>query len=203
MMRAKNVLTILKNANDNAARAVVLGAANNGNDQIVNNVGNVIAGANVDANGVVTLGDVNITGARINGNDQIVNNAGAVIARADVDADGVITLGDVNITGARVSTTDDGEVLKRLIDNINDNTSAKTILGLAGNDVIRGYATPANMITRLTENNNALLDKILDKLPELERVLQKSTSKNRTEYILYRMIDNMIKSIYGTIILII
>lgn len=105
------------------------------------------------------------------------------------------------ILGTNDALNDDGGVVKRLIEDINANASAKTILGLTDN--IENHATSAQIVARLDNNNDELLNKILDKLPELERVLQKSTSKNRTEYILYRMIDNMIKSIYGTIILII
>ena len=45
------------------------------------------------------------------------------------------------VLGAGEGLNDDGEVVKRLIDDINANASAKTILGLDAN--IRDYNTPA------------------------------------------------------------
>lgn len=205
MTRAKNVLTALKNANNDNAKTIVLGADVN----VLNNANGVIANAIIDNNGVITLNGVNITGASIvenNGVNRAVNNVGDVINEAVIN--GVnITLGNVIINNAHANDgaqlNDDGKLLQHLIDDINANASAKTILGRAANDNIGDHNNLVNLRTRLTENDNRLLNNILDKLPELERVLHKSSSKNRTEYILYRMIDNMIKSIYGTIILII
>ena len=98
MSRAKNVLTALKNTNNNNDRKVILGAT------IINNANDVIAGAIIN-NGVITLNGVNITGARVDvdHNNRIINDANAVIIGAVVNAAGVIDLNGVNITGARVN----------------------------------------------------------------------------------------------------